>query len=779
MSRGAPGARVEFFPIRHHSPACAIALRRAFDEIRPARVLVEAPVDFAPLVAQLTAPEVRPPVAIVSLPAGAEGDDGSIATYPFCAHSPEFVALAWAREHGAQIDLIDLPVRHREMQRRFGGAPGPGPLVEDWRMDHNAYVSELCARRGVANGSALWDALFESQGPQPNWRDFFQSVAVYCQHIREVTAADEMANDGTLAREAHMAARLALTLDAADGPVAVVTGGFHTPALRDVSRGAKTTEKAPAQRAFLIRYGHRQLDRAGGYGAGLPHPAWYERLWGAFETGADPGRLAVDALAEFAAHLRKTQPALALSTPTLTNAVIAAGRLAALRELPFAGRIELIDALRSTAVKDAIELGRTPLLSALDDFLTGDGIGELPPGAPQPPIVEAVRNRARSLGFTLDDGARRTRELDVLRKPRHGEASRFLYALDLIEAGFADRVSGPDPVTGWRDDLLFETWGYAWSPLVESRLIAQAAHGETLEALCAAELDRRRAALAEQGQARSAAAMTRLLLAAARTGARDLIDRTLAWCSEAMAEDADVASVVGALALTAGLEARTGALGEGGRALRRDGFDRLLMLLPHLARTASDRFPEVLAALADLARLAAQDDVAVDPERLGEAVYQALGAGPAPALAGALAAVAGLIGVLTEDEVAGRIAAALDGVYVDPGARAAALTGCLAVNPRLIVASEPLLAAVDRFLADLDADSFLAVLPELRLGLGALAPIEIDRLAEWAAARHGLSMREMTEAAAPPSEVAANLRAAERLVAGWRADGLGSWMGGP
>jgi hypothetical protein len=779
VSRRAFGERVEFFPIRHHSPACAIALRRAFDALRPARVLVEAPVDFTPLIGQLTDPNVRPPIAIVSLPAEGKGDDGGIATYPFCEHSPELVALHWARRHGAEAELIDLPVRHREMQRRYEGSPGPGPLIEDWRLDHNTYVDELCARRGVADGATLWDALFESQGPHPDWRGFFQSVATYCEHIRAVTPVEEMKGDGTLAREAHMAARVAAALETAAGPVAVVTGGFHTPALRQGAQARAKADKAPAQRAYLIRYGNRQLDRANGYGAGLPHPAWYERLWRAFEAEEDPGGLVGDMLAAFAAHLRATQPALALATPTLATATLAASRLAALRDLPFPGRVELIDGLRSAGVKDAIELGRTPLLSALDAFLTGDRIGELPPGAPQPPIVECVRARARSLGFTLDGGARRTRELDVLRKPRHGEASRFLYALDLVDAGFAERISGPDPLTGWRDDVLFETWGYAWSPLVESRLIARAMDGGTLEALCAAELERRHAALAEQGQARSAAAVVRLLLAAARTGEATLVARALAWCSEAFAEDAEVASVVAALSLTAGLEARTGSLGEGGRALRRDGFERLLMLLPHAARTPPDRLAETLKALADLAALAAEDDTAVDAERLGEAVGQALDAAPGPALAGAFAALAGLIGVLTETEVAERIGAALAGTYLEVGARAAALSGCLAVNPRLIVVSEPLLAAADRFLGELDPETFLSLLPELRLGLSALAPVEIDRVAEWVAARHGLSPQDMAEDAAPALEVAENLRVAERLTAGWRADGLAAWMEAP
>ena len=48
-------------------------------------------------------------------------------------------------------------------------------------------------------------------------------------------------------------------------------------------------------------------------------------------------------------------------------------------------------------------------------------------------------------------------------------------------------------------------------------------------------------------------------------------------------------------------------------------------------------------------------------------------------------------------------------------------------------------------------------------------PSEIDRVAEWVAGHHGLSMREMTDAIAPAGEVAENLRLSERL-AGLEAD---------
>jgi len=52
-----------FAPIRHHSPACKALLT----EIRPRQVLIEAPIDFDPLIPILLDAGTRPPVAIVAI----------------------------------------------------------------------------------------------------------------------------------------------------------------------------------------------------------------------------------------------------------------------------------------------------------------------------------------------------------------------------------------------------------------------------------------------------------------------------------------------------------------------------------------------------------------------------------------------------------------------------------------------------------------------------------------------------------------------------------------
>ncbi|WP_333668753.1 DUF5682 family protein, partial [Acinetobacter guillouiae] len=55
---------VFFAPIRHHSPACAYALKQYIDELKPTHILIEAPTSFEFLIESLQNQATQPPVAI-------------------------------------------------------------------------------------------------------------------------------------------------------------------------------------------------------------------------------------------------------------------------------------------------------------------------------------------------------------------------------------------------------------------------------------------------------------------------------------------------------------------------------------------------------------------------------------------------------------------------------------------------------------------------------------------------------------------------------------------
>src|SRR5579871_5671541 len=91
-------ARVVFFPVRHHSPACACIVRRLALDLRPSAILIEGPSDFNDRRAELALPH-RLPIAIYSYVRRADGARRG-AYYPFCVYSPEWQAIRVAGEMG-------------------------------------------------------------------------------------------------------------------------------------------------------------------------------------------------------------------------------------------------------------------------------------------------------------------------------------------------------------------------------------------------------------------------------------------------------------------------------------------------------------------------------------------------------------------------------------------------------------------------------------------------------------------------------------------------------
>src|SRR3954467_4190780 len=124
--------RVNVFGVRHLSPTGAWHLRRYLDAVRPDLVLVEGLSDADELIPQVTRAGSRPPIAML-----AYTDSLPVRTlvYPLARYSPEYQAMCWAGEHGAEIHFIDLPSDvflalqdvEAELARRARPEPGEEP----------------------------------------------------------------------------------------------------------------------------------------------------------------------------------------------------------------------------------------------------------------------------------------------------------------------------------------------------------------------------------------------------------------------------------------------------------------------------------------------------------------------------------------------------------------------------------------------------------------------------------------------------------------------------
>jgi hypothetical protein len=774
---------VVYFPIRHHSPGCAWHLDRLMEARRPALVLIEGPSNFDAFRDLLANPETVPPVALYSycnLGASRRG-----AYYPLSAYSPEWVAVRAAQRIGTEVRFIDLPfvsqtvVDHSE---RLAGRVAT-LLAEHW-FRRSAYLRTLAASLGCRDVDELWDRLFESWAREIGTEEFVSQVATYCELARRDVTDEEHERDGTTAREAEMAWHIRqATHEKPDRIILVITGGYHSVILPELvasepARPRPTIDRGgvTAADSVLIRYSFDRLDRANGYGAGMPAPGFYQRVW---EAGGSSAEVPLTLLTDISQRAREDELDGAPTTVSVIAALEQTQRLAALRGNRQPTRSDLLDAIASCYLQGAPLGEGRPVAALVQNVFIGTTVGRVPAAAGVPPIVADFSAEAKNCGLKVDDSQSRQLPLDVYRDAHARPISRLLHRLRFIEVPFAARVSGPGFTAAHVGRRLREVWQYAWSPQTESGLIDAATYGSTVREAATQRFADGLKPNSEDGSARSAEVAAEKLAAACLLGLHDLVPRVMQWLGECVREDPGFVSVAAAihrLALLWQAREPLEALGlEDVPNLARAAFDRAAYLSADLGTTSAETARAVAGALVSLREvLTGTVSEWFDANLLWQAVER-LARQPAGE-ATVLGAAAGMLycaGRLDDaglgNLLLGRLSAGTVGV--------AYLGGLLLAARELAWQSPAVLAALRSVVESGDEADFVKTLPELRLALSALRPAETDRMAHAVAAVLGLEELKVTvEYALDTREVQENLQLTLRARAVLERDGLGSWI---
>lgn len=827
-----------FVPIRHHSPACALALRALLNEVRPAAVLIEGPDDLNHLLPLLQDPKTQAPVAWMcqsrmlrgkdqDSEESAEDDAQPLAPaeetrtsfFPFCDYSPEWLAAREGAALGAQIALIDLPWSDKAWARTDeqdddadGDARLARSLMHERHFEHSRYLTRMAGRLGCADHHELWERMFELRSPdhlQSDWRGFFSDVFTWCAMARLDYEPEVLEAELSLPRERHMAAQIRAWRKKLSGPIVVVTGGFHTLELvQNWQQDEPRKKPAPihqtgktSNEAWLIRYSFEKLDALNGYSAGMPSPGYHQSVWERMQAGdATPHEtVALDYLATLARQMREAEHGDAASTALVQAAAVQARRLAQLRGNVGPGRQDLLDAIRSCYIKGAIDEGTIGFHADVRRFLAGTRLGDIPPSAGSPPLIEDARRLAKAAGVRLDDGTQRSVKLDLYRKPRHCERSRFFHAMAYLETGLASWTTGPDFLSGSRLNLLFEEWRAAWSPLVEARLIELSTDGASIEAVCLARLEREQQSLSEQGRARSASAAMLLLMRACLIGLQAQLPRLLNMLSAHLDEDASLASVLDCGHRLVTLWRAREPLGvqqhpQIAALLARIG-PAALFLLPQLADAkpeAEQQAVQHLLSLRELGQLlanigsakdAAEQSLAhttLDAELFADRLrHFATEPQVASGVAGAAAALLYLDGDWDDAALQAVMATRFGpGAIADDAVRF--LGGLMAAAPELMLRLPAVLESFDALVREWDEESFIAYLPDLRQSFTKLRPQDTATLAERVCALHGdagsdgTSLME-THYDTSEDDLRAGLQLERLLTQSLARDGLGRW----
>lgn len=824
-------AGVHLVPIRHHSPACALALSALLEEVRPATVLIEGPVEYADLLPSLQDPRTVPPVALLSL------GERTASYYPLAEFSPEWVALRWAGEHGAEAVFIDRSARLREdddprSDTRGDARGGVARTLQVERyLARSRSLDALARRLGCRDHDEVWEHLFEDRATADirSWRDFFSDTLAWAGLARLDVEREVLDTDGTHAREAVMAAALRRHLPessastGADGkgfeapaaPVAVVTGGFHTMALLDCLDATEhaawlpEAQPQPGGPAWLIRYDYARLDALRGYGAGMPSPGLWQRAWRA-RTGAGPlagsgtgSRRAKRRTAQTAPESAAAARAFAITVvidvatalrglgePLGTAQVLAtveqAMRLAALRGRAWPGRCDILDALTSCLVKDETGLSGN-LGAAVASVLAASDVGEVPEGIATPPLVRQVRDRLRAARFIIDDSVEHRVSLDTSRRPRHRERRELLARLRFVGSGFAHQISGADLVSGTGMGQFLEEWVYSWTPMVEAALVRMAQEAPDLDVLVRTRLAQR--LTGELNAEALVALVSELAVMGLGTEAGDVCDRL----ENSLGRLSDLGELVEALHRLAGLIESTS------RLRLNDAGARIRSILHRgdamIARCVSDLVGledqeatgavDALISVRDLIIRSAGDDERADEAAQGAgfgAVLREIEVlrrhrDAAASLVGCATGIAASVRVLSEEEAVHAVLTHL-AVGADPARAADFIVGLVRTAPDVLLRSPDAVEAVTGALTRLDDRAFVAALPDLRRAFTTLRPMETHRLAGMVAQLVGTAASDLdTVWTVNPAHAALGAQLERDLVASLERDGLGEWSG--
>jgi hypothetical protein len=767
--------RVVYFPVRHHSPACAWHLTRLIREVKPRSVLIEGPRDATPLIPFLTDKRTRMPVAIYTTYVQRRGAELPLrhgAYYPLCDYSPELAAIRAAEEVDAEVRFIDLTYPEMVQCEQSRGDERLRNLFEENRLQHSRLLRIACDRSGVRDPDELWDHLYEVDYQETDVAIFVRNVLAYCALARHDCTPEMLAADGCAAREAAMAAAIAK----AKGKVVVVTGGFHTVALPTTEpRMPKTPKPADGDaQVVLMRYSFEQLDRLNGYASGLPSPEYYQRLW----EGRDPAELIV-------ALARECREQRAMVSPADEIAALHQARqLARFRGHPLLAREDLLDGVRSVFIKGSDDVEGVMILALARKMLAGDRVGDLPPEVGQPPIVDDFRRSATQLKIDLDKVQSVEIALDIYRKDRSREVSRLFHRLRFLDVPFATFVSGPDFVQGKELERIRETWKYRWAPKTESTLIERSLYGSTLEEAATSCLLERVAAAEKHGQGRRADVAAQLLVEACRMGLHRHTPELLERTRTLVGEDSQFTSVVAAIEMLLVLHVSREPLEAhhlmGLNDVAAAAYERACYLLPRLVTTAEADESSTLDALNSLYQAVQSLGDSAERQDLRWRNLETLAesTGGNPVFRGAAC------GILFGDgrlDVA-RVVQHLNGHLVsvaDQGREGPRfLRGLMRTARNVLWQAPEAIRCIHRALRDWEEERFIRQLPHLRLAFADLTPRECDQVGKLVAAEAGVDKVKMI--ARRDCSAADMLRAAEvnrLLLDGLKRDGLEEFLG--
>lgn len=474
-------SNIHYFGIRHHGPGSCKRLLAALEALQPECILIEGPTDCSELLPLLASKEMQLPVALLSY---ATDNTNCSIYYPFAEYSPEYQATLFAIENQLELAFIDVPaniqlakqLQYLEYEQL---EPNDDTNTEIERVAGQAKSKEFVADpigclaklAGYQDGEAWWNDLIEQN--TSNDEAIFATIESAMRSLRNSISEDHPNLQSDLVREAYMRLEIAKAKKKTSGPIAVVCGAWHVPALKEKHTAKSDNERVkslPAKltakkvKATWIPWTSARLSSQSGYGAGVAAPMWYQHLWQQQDN--------VDSLELWLAKIANEFREIGhiVSTASVIETMRLCRSLATVRGRPNTGFEEIRE-----AVIACLCFGEASLWQQIESqILLGNQVGKIPANAPLIPLIEDLqlqqkKHKLKPLALP--------KELSIdLRSHAGLGRSTLLHRLNILDIPWGS-LKG----TGTSRGTFREKWELAWQPEFSVKLVESLVYGNTIE----------------------------------------------------------------------------------------------------------------------------------------------------------------------------------------------------------------------------------------------------------------------------------------------------------
>lgn len=742
--------QVVYFPVRHHSPACALHLRRTIERFRPELILIEGPSDSAELLPYIADEQSVSPFCIYY---SYDDKDGKVseekekyrAYYPFLAYSPELVAIREGARSHTPVRFIDLPYALRLINKIEEEPQTQFYYNENKEYEVNTYTAMIARKAGCRSFAEFWESRFELDAANLETQAFVRNLFHLGYFMRLATPENEISLKEDRLRETYMAEEIRKALPD-NKKILVVAGAFHISGLMEALQSDKKPSLKTCNRehvaSYLMPYTFKEADSKSGYAAGMPFPAFYQEVWEKIEKQKkDPfASTVLEYIIKTARYARKTQM---ISLPDEINALNMARSLAVLRGKQSTGVYELLDGVRSCFVKGDLNATSTFEVDFLYRLLSGMGTGKIADNDCIPPVVREFRVLCSLHRLKTSTIERQEVTLDIIKNPAHYRKSRFLHQMEFLETGFATLQSGPDYVNQKNKNLVREQWICRYATGVETRLIDLSVYGATLSQVCNSLIEK------NFKDNMTAEELGKLLLSVQVMGIEGFYlqyEDTIRLVVESEGNFINLCKLINSLLYLANMQQlMDGNVQSVIAELARTAFKGAVVLIPSLKSTTEEEEQEICEQMRNLYSFTIDAKGWFDTAAFIAAVEKVLNDSFSNSrLFGLCLAIHYKEGRTGQAAFCQQIAAYLESSITHPEQAASFICGLFLIARDVLFADPHILEAINRVIANADRETFLTILPNLRYAFTGFLPAEISRLGQQVAEYHQVSEARLT-----------------------------------